>query len=176
MNMKIRTLVLAVALAIPVAAQPPKLPANIEKLAQKAKQTAEVTLDGPLLKLTGRFLSEQNPDEAKAKKVLEGIEGIYVRTYEFDEDQAYSEADLSALRAQYRAPEWMRVVGVHATGSGENADVFFKVSSKGDLGGISVIAAGPRELTIVHINGNIDPAQLIDLGGKFHIPHLERKM
>ena len=36
-----------------------------------------------------------------------------------------------------------------------------------------VIAAEPRELTVVNIVGTIDPAQLSDLGGRFHIPGLD---
>lgn len=171
--MKIASLSLALAMAVPVLAQPPKLPANIEKLARTAKETTEVTLDGPLLKLTALFLSGKNPDEVQTRKVLEGLEGIYVRNFQFDQDAAYSESDLSDLRAQYRAPEWSRIVGVRVTGSGDNADIFFKVSASGQLGGIAVVAAGPRELTIVSIVGNIDPSQLIDLGGRFHIPALD---
>jgi hypothetical protein len=63
-------------------------------------------------------------------------------------------------------------VGVRSLNS-DNADVFFKVSANGLLGGVAVIAAGPRELTVVSITGNIDPAQLMDLGGQYHIPKLE---
>jgi hypothetical protein len=37
-----------------------------------------------------------------------------------------------------------------------------------------VIAAEPRELTIVNIIGTLDPEKLADLGGEFGIPRLER--
>jgi len=171
--MKIATWILALAAATPLLAQQPKLPPKFEELARTARQTAEVTLDGPLLKLAARFLSEKNPDEARARKALEGIDGIYVRTLEFDQDAAYSDSDLNVLREQYRSPEWSRIVGVRATDSGDNADIFFKVSANGQLGGIAVVAAGPRELTVVSIVGNIDPSQLMDLGGRFHIPVFE---
>jgi hypothetical protein len=171
--MKIAGVILALALAAPLMAQQPKLPPNIEKLAQKAKESAEVTLDGPLLKLTARFLSDKDSDEAGAKKALNGIDGIYVRSLQFDHDQAYDEADLNELRAQYRSPEWSRIVGVRAIDSSDNVDVFFKVSADGRLGGVAIVAAGARELTIVSIVGNIDPAQLMDLGGRFHVPHLD---
>jgi hypothetical protein len=171
--MKIAGFLLALALAAPAWAQTPKLPANLEKLAQKAKESAEVTLDGSLLKLAARFLSDKDADEAGAKKALNGIDAIYVRSFTFDHDAAYDEADLNELRATYRGPDWSRIVGVRSQTSGDNADVFFKVSASGQLGGIAVIAADPRELTVVSITGNIDPAQLLDLGGQFHIPKLE---
>ncbi|MDR3698882.1 MAG: DUF4252 domain-containing protein [Candidatus Sulfopaludibacter sp.] len=171
--MKIAGFLVALVLSAPSWAQPPKLPANLEKLAQKAKESAEVTLDGSLLKLAARFLSDKDTDEAGAKKALNGIDAIYVRSFTFDHDAAYDEADLNELRAAYRGPEWSRIVGVRSQTSGDNADVFFKVSANGQLGGIAVIAAGTRELTVVSITGNIDPAQLMDLGGQYHIPKLE---
>jgi len=170
--MRFAGLIVALALVAPLPAQPPKLPPNMEELARKAKQSAEVTLDGSLLKLAARFLSDKDVDEARARKALEGIDGIYVRSFEFDRDTAYDEADLNQLRAQYRAPDWARIVGVRAGASGDNADVFFKVTANGMLGGIAVIAAGPRELTIVSVTGNIDPAHFIELGGHFDIPRL----
>lgn len=171
--MKIAALTAALALAMPLLAQPPKLPPNLEKLAQKAKDSAEVTLDGPLLKLAARFLSDKDADQAHARKALEGIEGIYVRSFQFDTDTAYDQADLDQLRANYRAPEWSRIVGVRAAADRDNADVFFKITPNGLLGGVAVIAAGPRELTIVSVSGNIDPAVFIELGGHFDIPKLE---
>ena len=171
--MKITGFLVALALAAPSWAQPPKLPANLERLAQKAKESAEVTLDGSLLKLAARFLSDKDAGDAGARKALNGIEAIYVRSFTFDSDTAYDESDLNELRATYRAPDWSRIVGVRSLTSGDNADVFFKVSAGGMLGGVAVIAAGPRELTVVSITGNIDPAQLMDLGGEFHIPKLE---
>jgi hypothetical protein len=171
--MRFAGLMVALALAAPLVAQPPKLPPNMEDLARKAKHSAEVTLDGPLLKLAARFLSDKDGDEARARKALEGIDGIYVRSFEFDRDTAYDDADLNQLRAQYRAPEWARIVGVRAVISGDNADVFFKVTANGMLGGVAVIAAGPRQLTIVSISGNIDPAHFVDLGGRFDIPKLD---
>ena len=171
--MRIRNGIAVLVLAAPLWGQAPILPPNLERLAQRAKESAEVTLDGSLLKLAARFLSDSDSGEAGAKKALAGIDAIYVRNFKFDRDAAYDEADLNQLRGTYRAPEWSRIVGVRSINSGDNADVFLKVSANGQLGGIAVISADPRELTIVSITGNIDPSQLIRLGGEFHIPRLE---
>ncbi len=162
----------ALAVAAPLGAQTPLLPGNLDRLAQRARESAEVTLDGPMLKLAARFLSDKDSSEAAAKKALNGIDAIYVRSFRFDSDGAYDDIDLAALRTAYPAPEWSRIVGVRSLVSGENADVFFKVSAGGQLGGVAVIVAGDRELTVVSVSGNIDPSQLIELGGEFHIPRL----
>jgi hypothetical protein len=82
-------------------------------------------------------------------------------------------ADVDALRSQLQSPAWGRLVGVRSK-HGENVDVYFKDGGNGRLGGIVVIAAEPKELTIVNIIGTLDPEKLADLGGEFGIPRFER--
>jgi hypothetical protein len=58
--------------------------------------------------------------------------------------------------------------------TGDNVDVFFKME-KDRIAGLVVIAAQPRELTVVNIVGPIDLDQLSSLGGQFGIPKVELK-
>ena len=167
--MKIAIAVLAAALT-PVWAQDIKLPSNLERLAAKARESVTVTMDKSMLRLAGRFLSDKN-DEAKTKSVMAGLDAVSVWSFEFDREGEYDTAELDAVRAQLQAPAWSRIVGVKSQ-SGENVDVYFKAAANGQLGGIVVIAAEPAELTIVNVTGTLDPAQLADLGGQFHIPRL----
>jgi hypothetical protein len=170
--MKIVAILLAAA-AMPLWAQEIKLPANLEKLAAKADQTVDVTLDGSMLKLAGRFISGQGEDAAKTRKALSGLESITVRSFEFSSEGQYEMADVDAVRAQLKGPQWSRIVGVTSKREGDNADVYFKDAGNGNLGGIVVLCAEPRSLTIVNIAGNLDPSQLADLGGQFGIPKLD---
>ena len=147
-----------------------KLPDSVERLAAKAEESVEITLDKSMLRLTGRFLSDRG-DEAKARKTIDGLDSIYVRSFTFAREGEYAPADVEAVRSQFLTPEWSRIVGVKSREEGD-VDVFLKSGAGGQLGGAVVIAAGPRELTIVHINGILDPDQLADLGGQFHIPRL----
>ena len=112
------------------------------------------------------------PGGAAAKKIVGGLKGIYVRSFEFSKEGEYSMSDVDTLRAQYQPPVWSRMVGVRSKKSGEHTDVFIK-QANGTISGLAVIAAEPRELTIVHISGNIDPEQLQELGGEFGIPKVE---
>jgi hypothetical protein len=50
--------------------------------------------------------------------------------------------------------------------------VFVK-QEKGQVAGVAIIAAEPKELTIVSIDGTIDLAQLAALGGQFGIPKID---
>ena len=94
--------ILLAAVLLPLGAQEIKLPASLDKLAAKADETVDVTLDGSLLKLAGRFLSGKGDDDAVTKKILAGLESITIRSYEFSSDGQYDMADLEALRAQVK--------------------------------------------------------------------------
>ncbi len=127
-----------------------------------------------MLRWASKFLSAEDPDEARTAKMVSNLKGIYVRSYEFDHDGGYSRADLEELRTQMQRPEWNKIVGVRSETNGENVDVFIKLEND-KMAGIVVIAAEPHELTFVHIDGPIEIDQLADLGGEFGIPKLDTK-
>src|ERR1700730_5651438 len=126
--MRIAIAVLAAALT-PVWAQEIKLPSNLEHLAAKARESVTVTMDKSMLRLAGRFLSDRD-DEAKAKKVMAGLEGISVWSFEFEWEGEYNTGDVDAVRAQLQAPAWSRIVGVKSQ-DGENVDVYCKSAANG---------------------------------------------
>src|SRR5579872_537422 len=106
----------------PLLAQELKLPPH---LGAKARETVEVTLDSNMLQLAGKFLSSKG-DEAEAKKLIAGLKSIVVRSFEFEKEGAYSDADVEAIRAQFRGPGWSRMVGVHSRKDHDNTDVYVK--------------------------------------------------
>jgi len=171
---KLLPIILLLAFPAILRAQDFKLPPGVEKLSAKAKETVEVNMDGPMLKWASKFLSSEDPEERKAAKLVENLKGIYVRSFEFSGEGAYTSADVEALRAQFRSPEWSRVVGVRSERDGENVDVFFRLENE-KMAGIVVIAAEPKELTFVNIVGPMEVEQLADLGGEFGIPKLKTK-
>lgn len=156
----------------PLSAQEIKLPATLERLAAKASDVVDVTLDANLLQLAGRFLSNKDADDAKVKKLIAGLKGIYVRSFEFANAGEYQESDVEPVRAQLRNPAWSRIVGVRSEKSGNNAEVYVKTDG-GKIGGLVILSTEPKQLTVVSIEGSIDPDQLNDLGGHFGIPKLD---
>jgi Domain of unknown function (DUF4252) len=171
---KTNIVILLLALPTLLRAQDMQLPPDIEKLSAKAKETVEVKMDGPMLRWASKFLSAEDPDERKAAKLITNLKGIYVRSFEFDGQGAYTSAEVEELRAQFRSPVWSRVVGVRSQHEGDNVDVFFKVEDD-QMAGIVIIAAEAKELTVVNIVGPIDVDQLADLGGEFGVPKLNAK-
>jgi len=146
------------------------IPDRIEQLAAKARETVNITLDGGLLQLAGMFLNSNNSDERAAKEVISKLKGIHVRTFQFDRDGQYSDADLDPIRSQLKSPAWSRVFESREVG-GEHTQVFIK-QDKGDLGGLVILSAQLRDLAIVIIDGAIDLKRLSLLSGNFGIPDL----
>ncbi len=141
-------------------------------LADKASETVTVTLDSNLLGMASRFLNSADPEQAKAKKLVSSLTGIYVRNYSFDSDYAYPKGDIEGVRRQLNAPGWSRIVGVVSRKENSNVEVFV-LTDGNKAQGLAIIASEPREFTIVNIVGNIDLEQLHDLEGNFGVPDLE---
>jgi hypothetical protein len=169
--MKILTIALA-AVILPALAQEIKMPVNLDALADKADNAVTVTLDKAMLQMASKFMHDKDGDEEEVRKLISGLDSIYVRSFEFGHEGAYSMTDVDSVRNQLQSPTWGRLVGVRSK-RGENVDVYFKDGGNGRLGGIVVIAAEPKELTIVNIIGTLDPEKLADLGGQFGIPRME---
>jgi hypothetical protein len=145
---------------------------NLDKLAAKASEVVEVALDEKLLQIAAKFLNSNNPEEAKVKELVSGLKGVYVRVFEFDQPGEYALSDVDAIRSQLQPPGWTKIVGVRSKRDGHNVDVHIKYQGNNILG-LTILAAEPKELTIVNIVGPIDLDKLSQLEGQFGIPRLE---
>jgi hypothetical protein len=133
-------------------AQDVTLPKSLERLADKAVQSVNVTVDGPLLQLASKFLSPNDPEQRAVKSLIGSLKGIYVRSFEFAVPGEYTPADVELLRSQLKEPAWTRMASVRSRKEGEDVDVFFRME-KERIAGLVVIAAGV--LTAVSIVGPV---------------------
>src|ERR1022692_3122883 len=86
------TLALGGALAATLWAQQFKF--NLDHLSSKASDSFDVSLNSSMLQFAAKFLDGKDPDEAKVKKLIVGITGIYIKSFEFKNDGAWASADL----------------------------------------------------------------------------------
>src|SRR6185503_18347920 len=70
---------------------------QLDALAAKASETVDVNIDESLMQMTAKFLSSKDPDEAKVKDLVNGLKGIYVKSFEFESEGQYSAADLESI-------------------------------------------------------------------------------
>ncbi len=173
MKKLIASLILVVLTAGTAFSQDLKLPA-LDNLKAKASEVVDVTMDKNMLGFASKFLSNKEADDVEAKKLISNLKGIYVRSFEFDKSGAYSMADVEPFRQQLKSPLWSKMVEAHSKKDGEHVEVFFRMEN-GIATGLAIIAAEDKELTLVHIDGPIDPEQLSSLGGQFGIPQVSVK-
>ena len=130
---------------------------HLNRLAEQSKETVDVTVDSSMLKETAGFLAGKGADSEKVHELIEDIRGIYVKSFQFDVPGAYTENDIELIRRQVSGSGWSRVVGVRQ--KQEMTEIYF--FRDGDVsGGLVVIAAQARQLTVVNIVGRVDLASL----------------
>jgi hypothetical protein len=170
-GLRLLPMLVLVSVAASGLAQPGKLDLqNLEKLSEKAVEVNDVTLDGPMLQLAVSSLKSSHDERAaKAKDAIQGIKGIYVKNFAFEKPNEYSPADVEAIRAQLARPGWSRIVESRDNRHSEHDEIYvFKEGDK--IGGMAILVAEAKELTVVNIVGFIDMDKLSALGGEFGIP------
>ena len=146
---------------------------NLDHLAAKASNTVDLSVSGSTLKFAARFLDTSDPEEAQVKKLINGLDGIYIKHFEFKSDSMWSDADLQTIRGQLHAPEWERILGYKSAEEGENDEIWVRTENK-KISGVAIIASEPKSLTVVNIAGPVDLDSLAELGGHFGVPKLEK--
>jgi hypothetical protein len=156
--------------ALPAAAQQsdePPFPVTIEKtLATRASNYTEVTLDRKMLDFASRFMDKE--DDAEGKRIIAKLNGIYVRTYEFDKPGQYTPDDLAAIRRQFTTGDWNPIVKQRSKDGTDDSDIYMKVVN-GEIQGMFILNSEPKELNFVFLSGNIQPDELSEIDGNFGI-------
>ena len=173
----------AASLALPISAaaggpDPELRIPSFAHLRDKASDSVDMTIDGFLLRIARKFAArgaedEDNAEDRAALDLLSNIKSVRVRNFEFETDDAYSQADIDSVRKQLSGPGWSPLVQVHKREPREDVDVYVCMEN-GKTTGLAVIASEPREFTIVNIVGSIDIDKFAQLEGQFHIPRVSQ--
>ena len=141
------TMMFCLALSAPARAQ--GLDINLDTLSAKAKEKAEVTLEGSLLAQALQIAP------ANVKSAVANVTRVVFRHYEFATDGQYADSDLDAIRKQVST--WSRLLNVKE--EHESTEIYM-LTKDGKPAGFLLISAEPKELTVVHVVGSIDLASL----------------
>jgi hypothetical protein len=162
---------LLLAPALSVRAQDPRIQlTHLDHLSARASETVDVSIDERLIQLAAKIFNEKDEDEAQIKKLVIGLKGIYVRSFEFENNNEYSAADVDTIKSQLREPTWTRLVNVTSKREG-NVEVYISLVGS-NINGLTVLSAEPKELTVVNIIGPVDLEKLAKLEGSLGIPNL----
>jgi hypothetical protein len=129
---------------------------SFDHLRGKATESVDLTI-GPIPIAIGRWAMKgsNDPDAEAVQDLLKGVKKVYVKHYEFAEDNAYSKADLDEVRAQLSTKGWSSLAQVRDNKKGEDVDVFIATEND-EIRGIAVVASEAREFTIVNVVGTLD--------------------
>lgn len=145
---------------------------SLESLAPRAAKSLRVDVDSVMLSFGKSLLDENDPEEKSIKEIIEGLRGVYVRSYRFDSEGQFKDADLTALREQLRRPGWSRLVDVQARGEDFDSAEVYALTAAGRVEGMTVILAQPKSLLVVNVVGSIDLDKLKRLEGTLGIPRI----
>jgi len=152
-------------------AQNPRIQTSqLDGLAVKASETVDVNIDESLIALTAKFLSSKDDDEKKVKELVSGLKGIYVKSFEFENEGQYTEADLESIRSQLRNPAWSRIITARSKKDGTIEVYLMHIGAQ--ISGLAVLATELKEVTVINIVGPVDLEKLTQLEGEFGIPEL----
>jgi Domain of unknown function (DUF4252) len=156
---------------------------HLDKLASKASEVTNVNLEGPMLKLAADQMSQsdlesvlnqldkvhtaKSPEKTAkafaAANMLRRLKGIYVKVFEFSKPGEYSKSDLESVLNQLDSGGWKAIVHVEQKKSGQTTGVYV-MEEGGETVGMAIVAAEPKELTVVNLVGPIDFSQFSGLG------------
>lgn len=146
---------------------------KLNALETRAQDVVEVNIEGKLLDLAKRVLSKMKDQDAKkVSQAISGLQGIYVRVYNFEKENEYNPADVEEIRAQLNAPGWERLANVRSKKNNQKVDVYTMFT--GDMmSGVAVVVSESKSIALVNVIGPIDIDLLVELSGKMNIPSID---
>ena len=168
------TIALTLGIVTAASAQESKL--HFEKfdgLASRARDVVEVNIDGKLLDLAKRVTVKVNDEKArKVALAISELKGIYVRVYNFENENEYNMADVDQVRAQLSGPGWSKLANVRSKKNNQRVDVYTLFN--GDkMDGVAVVISESKSIALVNVVGMIDLEMLMELSGKLNIPKID---
>ncbi len=157
------------ALAVPLLAQEGFDFKTLDKLGVNAKNKTNITLDSDMIRLAAGFMSKDSGPNS-IKPLVDNLKGIYIRSWEFAKEGQYNEADLEPLRAWLKQAKWNRIV--ESREDNQSSEVYLLRNGGDRLGGVAVVAAEAKEVTIVYISGDLKPEDIAKLSGNMGIPEI----
>src|SRR6476661_5305205 len=105
-------------------------------------------------------------------QAIKDLKGIYVRVYNFENENEYNVSDVDEIRAQLNAPGWERLANVRSKKNNQKVDVYTMFT--GDvMSGLAVVVSESKSIALVNVIGPIDIDLLMELSGKMNIPKID---
>ncbi len=146
---------------------------KLNGLETKARDVVEVNIEGKLLDLARRvMMKSKDADAQKVGQAIKDLKGIYVRVYNFENENEYNISDIDEIRNQLNAPGWEKLANVRSKKNNQKVDVYTMFT--GDvMSGLAVVVSDAKSIALVNVIGPIDIDLLVELSGKMSIPKID---
>jgi hypothetical protein len=146
---------------------------KLNRLEDRAVDVVEVNIDGKLLDLAKRVLNKSDdPNARKAGQAIAGLKGIYVRVFNFANENEYNIADVDEIRAQLQTPGWERLVNVRSKRNNQKIDIYTMFAGE-VMSGVAVVVSESKSVALINVIGPIDIDLLTEMSGKLNIPKID---
>lgn len=149
---------------------------NFEKLnglGERARDVVEVNIDGKLLDLAKRVMVKTNDEDAKKiGQAISGLKGIYVRVFNFENENEYDIRDVEEIRSQFQTPGWVKLANVRSKKNNQKIDVYTMFTGE-VMSGVAVVISESKSVALVNVIGPIDLDLLAEMSGKLNIPKID---
>jgi hypothetical protein len=132
--------------------------AGTEKFAKGAKDVSEVTLDPSMM---GMIPASKNGGSDMARK----MRFIVIRSYEYDKPGMYKMEDVEVYRRKLDDGSWSCSIRVRDKDG--TTDICSRQTADHKGSEMVIIATEAKELTFIHMSGNMSFADLAKMGGNF---------
>lgn len=108
-------------------------------------------------------------NSGQLEELARQLKSVVVRNFEFDAPGMYDIELLRSFRDRIKSSgEWFSLVSVK---EGEQfTEIMMRKTADGKPGGLLIIAAEPKEVSVVHLEGTSDLSALGKLSGRVGIP------
>ena len=147
---------------------------RLKGLEDKAEETVEINVESKLLNVAWALVKRKRKDKDTQAigKVINGLEAVYVRVYNFKKENEYNMADVDAIRAHVQNPGWEKVAKVRSKKKNQKLDVYTMFIGE-NISGVAVIISETKKVVVVNVIGPIDIDTLAELGRQLNIPEIE---
>jgi hypothetical protein len=160
--------------ATQVAAKVDDLPGYVDlshiAVPEDAKESIEVNLKKPLLRLAAAAVQLSDPELAR---IIDDIDLIAVTGFTVaQEDMSVFQAEMARIGQQLGEQGWEKAARVREKG-GEQFEVYLKAKDEEIVGLLVMGFEKGQEAVFVNLAGRIDPAQIGRIGSRLNISPLD---
>lgn len=149
-----------------------KVDVDLPNLKEKADEVVEVNLEGKSLEQGSALLAIRQGVSGSMKSLLNGLKGIYRRTYRFGVGAVgFADEDVDPIYQKMTGEGWSNVLDVRDKSKREAVTVYSYVEGE-SVAGVTVVSSDPNEVTVVNIVGDVDLNALIELSEQIGLPSM----